>query len=37
MFTLGIGSGLITFVVFEIVMIAVVIMATNKLGVKEKA
>ena len=37
MFTLGIGSGLIAFMVFEIVMIAVVIIATNKLGLEEKA
>lgn len=37
MFTLGIGSGLIAFVVFEIIMITVVIMATNKLGLEEKA
>ena len=37
MFTLGIGSGLIAFVVFEIIMIAVVIMAINKLGLEETA
>lgn len=36
MFNLGIGSGLIAFVVFEMIMISVVIMATNKLEVKEK-
>jgi len=35
MFNLGIGSGLIAFVLFEIIMIYVVIMATNRLEGKE--
>lgn len=37
MFNLQIGNGLIAFVVFEIIMIALVIMATNKLEVEGKA
>ncbi len=36
MFGLEIGSGLLAFVVFEIIMIARVIIATNKLANEER-
>lgn len=35
MFSLQIGNGLIAFVIFEIIMIALVIMATNSLETEE--
>jgi len=37
MFSLQIGTGLIAFVVFEIIMIPLLIMATNRLETEETA